>query len=366
MANNSYRGAARVDLSGYTPAERQKLAQAFRRAGRQYRRDQRVRNAWNRAMLRAARVYNANHNLAVTRPGAAGEEQREFRGLALHCPATSPKRLELPFVPDEITQDNLADTWDTVARPGRDPLLYRAGGRNPKLSFGVELYDERGVGPMLSTLKDMAGASTPVVVSLSRHKWQAMRITGLAVSATEWLHSGEVKRATVDLEFTRETTVAAAPGPVKISKRKEKKIKADQAAKRRERKAANDKDNQHRDQPKQSGGAPKLPNRHQTPEQAKQWARWYISQQHPHWGDEHWQAIVWIFNKESGWRWNAQNPTSPAYGIPQSLPGSKMAAAGSDWHDNAFTQIKWGINYMIQRYGGPLQAKAAWVRQGWY
>ncbi len=82
--------------------------------------------------------------------------------------------------------------------------------------------------------------------------------------------------------------------------------------------------------------------------------------------DNDWQALVWIWQHESGWQWNATNPTSGAYGIPQSYPASKLAAAGSDWKDNAATQIKWGLQYIKQRYGSPHQAKEFWLRNNAY
>ena len=73
---------------------------------------------------------------------------------------------------------------------------------------------------------------------------------------------------------------------------------------------------------------------------------------------------LWI--KESGWRWNAGNPTSGAYGIPQALPGSKMATAGADWRTNPVTQVKWGLGYVSGRYGTACAAWAHWRNHGWY
>jgi hypothetical protein len=72
-----------------------------------------------------------------------------------------------------------------------------------------------------------------------------------------------------------------------------------------------------------------------------------------------------IFTRESGWRYNAEN-ASGAYGIPQALPGSKMASAGPNWQTNPTTQIKWGLGYIKGRYGTPCKAWAAWQVQGWY
>jgi len=72
-----------------------------------------------------------------------------------------------------------------------------------------------------------------------------------------------------------------------------------------------------------------------------------------------------IWTRESGWRVNAAN-ASGAYGIPQALPGSKMATAGADWQTSASTQIKWGLGYIKERYGSPCNAWAFWEGHGWY
>jgi hypothetical protein len=73
-----------------------------------------------------------------------------------------------------------------------------------------------------------------------------------------------------------------------------------------------------------------------------------------------------LWQKESGWNHLAQNPSSGAYGIPQSLPGSKMASHGSDWQTNPATQIAWGIDYIKGRYGTPCGAWAHSQSVGWY
>jgi hypothetical protein len=72
-----------------------------------------------------------------------------------------------------------------------------------------------------------------------------------------------------------------------------------------------------------------------------------------------------IWSRESGWRYNAEN-ASGAYGIPQALPGSKMASAGADWQTNPATQIKWGLGYIKGQYGSPCQAWSFWEAHGWY
>lgn len=77
-------------------------------------------------------------------------------------------------------------------------------------------------------------------------------------------------------------------------------------------------------------------------------------------------AINYIASHESGWRVNATNGSSGAYGIPQALPGSKMAAAGKDWRTNAITQLKWMKSYVAERYGGAPQAEKFWKAHHWY
>jgi hypothetical protein len=72
-----------------------------------------------------------------------------------------------------------------------------------------------------------------------------------------------------------------------------------------------------------------------------------------------------IWTRESGWRWNAQN-ASGAYGIPQALPGSKMASAGADWQTNPATQIRWGLGYIKSVYGTPCNAWAFWQGHNYY
>ena len=88
------------------------------------------------------------------------------------------------------------------------------------------------------------------------------------------------------------------------------------------------------------------------------------------WGDDQYQCLVNLWNGESGWNYEAENPSSGAYGIPQALPGSKMASAGADWKTNAATQIKWGLDYIKSRpdYGSPCAAWNKWQSRSphWY
>jgi hypothetical protein len=87
-------------------------------------------------------------------------------------------------------------------------------------------------------------------------------------------------------------------------------------------------------------------------------------------GDEsgEFTCLADLWQGESGWRWNARNPSSGAYGIPQALPGEKMASIGADWRTNAVTQITWGLRYIQARYGTPCRAWDTWRARNphWY
>ncbi|WP_284975650.1 hypothetical protein [Arthrobacter sp. efr-133-TYG-104] len=84
------------------------------------------------------------------------------------------------------------------------------------------------------------------------------------------------------------------------------------------------------------------------------------------WGQGEMTALNALWEKESGWRTTATNASSGAYGIVQSLPASKMATAGADWQTNYQTQIKWGLDYIKQRYGSPSAALAFHLANNWY
>jgi hypothetical protein len=84
------------------------------------------------------------------------------------------------------------------------------------------------------------------------------------------------------------------------------------------------------------------------------------------WSSGQFSCLVSLWNEESGWNVTASNPSSGAYGIPQALPGSKMASAGADWQTNAATQIRWGLGYIKADYGSPCGAWSHEEADGWY
>jgi len=84
------------------------------------------------------------------------------------------------------------------------------------------------------------------------------------------------------------------------------------------------------------------------------------------WGDDQFGCLYNLWQRESGWNYQAYNASSGAFGIPQALPGSKMASAGADWQTSARTQIAWGLGYISGRYGTPCNAWGHSQSVGWY
>src|SRR5262249_33794678 len=84
------------------------------------------------------------------------------------------------------------------------------------------------------------------------------------------------------------------------------------------------------------------------------------------WSSGQFSCLQPLWAHESGWNPYAQNPSSGAYGIPQALPGSKMASAGGNWQSDPGTQVRWGLSYIQGNYGSPCGAWAHEQADGWY
>ncbi len=84
------------------------------------------------------------------------------------------------------------------------------------------------------------------------------------------------------------------------------------------------------------------------------------------WTGDQWACLDNLWARESGWSHTAENRSSGAYGIPQALPGSKMAVYGDDWRTNPATQIEWGLAYVGGRYGTPCGAWSHFLTKNWY
>lgn len=101
-----------------------------------------------------------------------------------------------------------------------------------------------------------------------------------------------------------------------------------------------------------------------SPNEARALAKSMVAQKG--WSESEYSCLNKLWTKESNWRVTAANSSSGAYGIPQSLPGSKMASVASDWRTNAKTQITWGLKYIQGRYSTPCGAWAHSQSKGWY
>ncbi|MEJ3405378.1 hypothetical protein WDJ51_11590 [Rathayibacter sp. YIM 133350] len=102
-----------------------------------------------------------------------------------------------------------------------------------------------------------------------------------------------------------------------------------------------------------------------TPVGARAQARDLMAAQYG-WGDDQFQCLDKLWTKESNWRVEASNGGSGATGIPQALPGSKMASVGADWQTSARTQILWGLGYIKGSYGTPCSAWSHSQSMNWY
>ncbi|CAI7652249.1 unnamed protein product [Penicillium discolor] len=102
-----------------------------------------------------------------------------------------------------------------------------------------------------------------------------------------------------------------------------------------------------------------------TPDGARATARQMMADRYG-WGGDQFSCLNSLWNKESGWNYQAYNNDGGATGIPQALPGSKMATAGADWQTNAATQIAWGLKYIADAYGAPCSAWGHSQAMNWY
>ncbi len=102
-----------------------------------------------------------------------------------------------------------------------------------------------------------------------------------------------------------------------------------------------------------------------TPDGAKAYAAQLAAERYG-WGSDQFSCLSSLWTKESGWNYQAYNNDGGATGIPQALPGSKMASFGADWQTNAATQIAWGLDYISRGYGTPCSAWSHSQAVNWY
>lgn len=179
---------------------------------------------------------------------------------------------------------------------------------------------------------------------------------------------GEYKRLDAERVFTLAKDTSARTEAVRGQIAEFDRIAAEQAAAAAAAKAAAEAEAAAKAQAeaaeRAAAATPSVPSAPANPSGAQAIARDVMAATYG-WGEDQFGCLVSLWNKESGWRVNAANP-SGAYGIPQALPGSKMSAFGADWQTNPETQIKWGLSYISGRYGTPCSAWSTSESQGWY
>lgn len=82
------------------------------------------------------------------------------------------------------------------------------------------------------------------------------------------------------------------------------------------------------------------------------------------WGNQ-WDALNNLLIRESGWRPDAQNPTSSAFGLFQFLDSTRKNY-GIDRNATVEQQIDAGFRYIRDRYGSPEAAWRFWQAHHWY
>ncbi len=205
------------------------------------------------------------------------------------------------------------------------------------LDFGaepteIETGDLRDAAERLSELDGVALMLAPDVTA--DVATAAEEVTELAADVRERLNAGLAQRAA-------ETAAAVAAAEAAAQAQREAEAAAAAAAAAAAQAAAN------------------------TPEGAKATARQLAASDYG-WGDGQFSCLESLWTKESGWNYQAYNASSGATGIPQSLPGNKMASAGADWQTNATTQIRWGLDYIARAYGTPCAAWGHSQATNWY
>lgn len=207
-----------------------------------------------------------------------------------------------------------------------------------------------GVAAALLSTAAMAAASSGGTASAEALTFAVDGLTSSASTEQSKTEQADLARVTADRSATNAQRSAAAARNAEVEKARAAKIakQRKEAAERAARAAERERiiANAQKD--------PKAVARMLLPEFGYSQAQWPCLDQ------------LWI--GESDWRWWVANPSSGAYGIPQSLPASKMATMGSDYRTNPVTQIRWGLDYIKKSYGTPCNALDVWNSRSphWY
>lgn len=249
---------------------------------------------------------------------------------------------------DEFRTDRTGSTRAAV------PLAIRAQRRNRKaLTAGcVLVVVAAAVGGLVPPALALVGSQSaqaaeyqPSLADITRANRQSVApVAAKQDAAAASLVKARVSDATVELKPTPTPT----PDPVAVSA-----SEADTPA-----------DTSEQGAPAQEAAPPAAPLVNYSPDSIQAAARDYLAANG--YGADQFACFDAIITPESGWNPTIANPYSGAYGIPQALPGSKMASAGPDWQTNPMTQVKWALGYMVDRFGSPCGALAFRSANGWY
>ena len=237
-----------------------------------------------------------------------------------------------------------------LAVPAADAVLVNEAA--PAASSAVDAVGaDRGAGVERATrdarrVRIVAAAAAQRAASLSAQK-RAVARQGAAIRAARARAAAAAAKAE-----------AAARAKAKVQARAEAKAKARVAAKANAAAKAKVAAKARRPAVSQQGSAAGVTD-------PREIARQLLKTRYSY-GSDQYACFDYIIMRESQWSVTATNPGSGAYGIPQALPGSKMATVAPDWRTNPATQIVWGVDYMKSRYGSPCGAKAFRASHGWY
>ncbi len=260
-----------------------------------------------------------------------------------HASATSSARIAATTELSESTglrHEQLSVYSSIAAKTANDRAETTLVDAGTVISIMANKVDPTPLASSVAALGDYKSLDTDTVIELTQ---QTQETTATARSAV-----AEVDRAAADAARVADEVEAAAQAQAQADAQAQAQAQAQAAAARASAAEAPA-------QPDAAGN---------TPAEAKETARAMAASKYG-WGESEFSCLVQLWTKESGWSYTATNP-SGATGIPQALPGSKMATAGSDWATNATTQISWGLGYINAGYGTPCGAWAHSEANNWY
>ncbi len=305
----------------------------------------RIQNAVAVLEAQEKAATDAQLQAAYTATQAANELQAaQAKSAALDAQLTTAKKqasdASARFVATEVQLSRLGGGDDITTR------LLATGGRSTDLLGKLSALDQ--LGKRSAQLESTARQKQNLVTSLASQASRAEKArTALKADADAKLQAAQAAQATAQQ--------AVAAGQAQLADLQQKATTLNRAYQ-----LVSDSytQNQKTSSPPagSTGGAIDTSGVVADPAGAQAYARQAIGRYG--WGDDQFSCLVTLWNIESGWRANAYNKSSGAYGIPQALPANKMASAGADWLTNGNTQIDWGLGYIKARYGTPCGALA--------